>query len=218
MSDQDIITQTQDSELTMGSTSPLLLVLGSGPDIGSSTARQFARKGFFSKIALASRDAGRLESEAEEVRKAGGQEVEVSTFQTDLSDMKSLKSTLEDVEKLGPLGCVFYNGARIKITDILTTPVEELEEDYRVGAACAVISCSNLTRCQMTNVGLYVKAQWAIPLLQRTGHDKPSFIVTNTFLTAKPLPVLLSLSASKAAQHNMVRNLHEAFGKRTTSA
>jgi hypothetical protein len=57
-----------------------------------------------------------------------------------------------------------------------------------------------------------VTAQWAIPLLQESGLDNPSFLVTNTFLVEKPLPFLLSLSSVKGAQQTMVQTFHEAFG------
>jgi NAD(P)-dependent dehydrogenase (short-subunit alcohol dehydrogenase family) len=110
----------------------MLLVLGSGPGIGSQTAKRFAEKHHFSHIALASRNAERLNAEAEEVRKIAGKDVKVTTHVTDMSDMKSLSNTLQEVEKLTPLECVFYNGARINITDPLKAPIEELEQDYRV--------------------------------------------------------------------------------------
>jgi hypothetical protein len=37
--------------------------------------------------------------------------------------------------------------------------------------------------------------------------------VTNSHLPETPVPVLVSLSMSKAGQQNLVLNLHEAFGK-----
>ena len=56
-------------------------------------------------------------------------------------------------------------------------------------------------------------AQWGIPLLLESRFPKPSFFVTGTWLAESPLPVLLSLSAVKASQQNMVMSFHEAFGK-----
>lgn len=56
-------------------------------------------------------------------------------------------------------------------------------------------------------------AQWGIPLLLQSHFSKPTFFVTGTWLAEKPLPALLSLSAVKASQQNMVMSFHEAFGK-----
>jgi hypothetical protein len=40
---------------------------------------------------------------------------------------------LSEIEKLGELGAVFFNAARIDFKDPLTAAPEELEEDFRVG-------------------------------------------------------------------------------------
>ena len=110
---------------------PVLVVLGSGPGIGVSTAKLFAQK-HFSKIALVSRNAERLDKERTEVVQAAGRTVEVDTFATDLGDLSQLRQTLSKIEKLGPIGCVFFNAARIRPSEILATTVEEIEEDFRV--------------------------------------------------------------------------------------
>ena len=41
---------------------------------------------------------------------------------------------LPQVEKLGPLGLVYHNAARINPTEVLATSVEEIEEDFRVSS------------------------------------------------------------------------------------
>ncbi|KAF7196670.1 17-beta-hydroxysteroid dehydrogenase 13 [Pseudocercospora fuligena] len=177
---------------------PVLVVLGSGPGIGVSTAKLFAQK-YFSKIALVSRNAERLDKERTEVVQAAaesGRTVEVDTFVTDLGDLTQLRQTLSKIEKLGPIGCVFFNAARIRPSEILSTSVEEIEEDFR-----------------LTNIGLYVVAQWAIPLLRKSQTTSPSLIVTSSALPENPIPVLLSLSAVKASQQNIVHSLRTVFGK-----
>ncbi|KAK4500219.1 hypothetical protein PRZ48_008406 [Zasmidium cellare] len=121
---------------------------------------------------------------------------EVFTFQTDLSNLDTLRSTLKEIEQVGPLGLVYHNAARIRRTEALTTPPEEIEDDFRTG-----------------NLSLYVIAQWAIPLLQASDHPAPSFFVTNSHLPEAPLPEVLSLSMSKASQQNMFMSLNKAFGK-----
>ena len=69
-----------------------------------------------------------------------------------------------------------------------------------------------LTSVQVGNLALYATAQWAVPLLRKSGHPSPSFFCTNSHLPEQPLAVLLSLSMSKASQQNMMMSLNEAFG------
>ncbi|KAK4553152.1 hypothetical protein LTR86_009682 [Recurvomyces mirabilis] len=174
----------------------VLVVLGSGPGVGLATAKLFSKHRTFAKIAVVSRNPERLAKEAEEVEVAGGGKVEVVAYPTDLGNIAQLRKTLARIEQLGPVSTIFYNAARINPTEALATSVDELEEDFRI-----------------TNSGLYVTAQWGIPLLQKSGHHEPAFLVTNTFLVESPLPILLSLSAVKASHQNMVQNLHATFGK-----
>lgn len=177
-------------------------------------AKLFAQK-HFDNIAICARNAERLASEKAEVEdaaKQAGRSVQVSTFTTDMSNLDSLRKSLQEIEKLGPIGCVHHNAARIKPTEPLTTSVEEIEEDFKVRLTTFPELNTALTRIQTGNLALYVLAQWAVPLLKKSGHSSPSFFVTNSFLPEQPLSFLLSLSMSKASQQNMVMSLNEAFG------
>jgi len=112
----------------------VLVLFGSGPGIGISVAKAFARQ-YFEVIALCSRDAKRLQSEQAEVEAAAKQaerEVQVVVFPTDLTDLKQLERTLNAVQALGPLGCVYHNAARINYEQPLTTSPKDVEEDFRV--------------------------------------------------------------------------------------
>ncbi|KAI6913928.1 hypothetical protein KC318_g1987 [Hortaea werneckii] len=180
----------------MASTGHVLVVLGSGPGIGNATAKQFAATGSFSKIVMVSRNDKRLQNESETVRKSAASNVEVISIPCDLSDLSALKRVLAEIEDLGPLGGIFFNAARINIIDPLKAAVDELEEDFRT-----------------TNLALYVTAQWGIPLLLKSHFSQPTFFVTGTWLAEKPLPALLSLSAVKASQQNIVMSFHDAFGR-----
>ncbi|KAI7377563.1 hypothetical protein KC336_g19528, partial [Hortaea werneckii] len=180
----------------MSSTGHVLVILGSGPGIGSAAAKEFAATGSFSKIVMVSREEARLHKESELVKEAAASNVEVVSITCDLGDLAALKKVLGEIEDVGPLGGIFFNAARINIVDALTASVDELEEDFRT-----------------TNLALYVTAQYAIPLLLKSHFNKPIFFVTGTWLVEKPLPALLSLSAVKASQQNMIMSLHEAFGK-----
>ncbi|KAK4494770.1 hypothetical protein PRZ48_014126 [Zasmidium cellare] len=178
------------------STRPILLLLGFGPGIGLHTALAFARTSHFGTIVLVSRHSARLAQEKAQVETESEGRVNVVTFAVDLSDFEALRRMLSEVEKLGTLGCVLFNAARIQPGEVLTAPVDELEEDFRV-----------------TTLALYLVAQWCIPLLRQSGLPSPSLIVTNSHLPEDPIPELLSLSAVKASQQNVVHSLRKAFGE-----
>lgn len=112
----------------------VFVLFGSGPGIGISVAKTFARQ-HFDVLALCSRDTKRLQSERAEVAaaaKEAGREVQVIAFPTDLTDLNQLEQTLQAVQALGPLGCVYHNAARINYEQPLTTSPEDVEEDFRV--------------------------------------------------------------------------------------
>lgn len=162
---------------------------------------------------MVSRDAKRLDTEKEAVQKIAGSDVQVIAMPCDLSDLSALKKTLTEIEKQGPLGSIFFNAARINVVDPLTAPVEELEEDFRVRCIPFQTIDPDLIIPQTTNLALYATAQWGVPLLRKSGFEKPTFLVTGTWLSDKPLPALLSLSAVKSSQENMVKSFHDAFGE-----
>ena len=110
---------------------PVFIVFGCGPGIGLATASVFASK-HHRTIVLVSRNEERLAADKQAVVAAAGRDVEVLTFPTDLSDFGQLRKTLKKIENFGRLGTVFFNAARITPTDILTTNVEDIEQDFRV--------------------------------------------------------------------------------------
>lgn len=124
-----------------------LIVVGSGPGIGLSTAKQLALK-HFNKVALISRNAQRLSEEKTAVldaTKQTGKELTVEAFPTDICDLNALRKTFEQIEAMGPVGCVFFNAARIQPSELLKTSVEEIEEDFKVSETVHQSQCSELT-------------------------------------------------------------------------
>jgi NAD(P)-dependent dehydrogenase (short-subunit alcohol dehydrogenase family) len=84
----------------MASTSPVLLILGSGPNVGHHVARAFVAKGY--KVALASRSA-KEENNADLVR-----------ISADLADPSCVKGVFSKVEaSLGLPSVVVYNGKHV---------------------------------------------------------------------------------------------------------
>ena len=85
----------------MASTSPVILILGSGPNIGHHVARAFAAKGY--KVALASRSLKEEDSSEDEVH-----------ISADLSDPHSVKGIFSKVKaSLGLPSVVVYNGKQV---------------------------------------------------------------------------------------------------------
>jgi NAD(P)-dependent dehydrogenase (short-subunit alcohol dehydrogenase family) len=109
----------------------LLVIVGTGPGNGLSTATLFASKGF--NVALLSRNADRLDEEVKKVGMAGKGRSKVMSFPVDVSDHVALKETLKDVEEqLGKPEVVVFNAARIAPTEIGKATVEEILGDFKV--------------------------------------------------------------------------------------
>lgn len=82
----------------MVNTSPVILILGSGPNIGKHVARAFAAKGY--KVAQASRSLKEADSTADQVN-----------ISSDFSDPESIIKTFSKVKSLlGLPSVVVYNG------------------------------------------------------------------------------------------------------------
>lgn len=83
---------------------PVVLILGSGPNIGKHVTRAFAAKGY--KVALASRSLKEEDSTADQVN-----------ISSDFSDPDSVIRTFSKVKSLlGPPSVVVYNGKVILST------------------------------------------------------------------------------------------------------
>ncbi|CAD0085742.1 unnamed protein product [Aureobasidium vineae] len=180
----------------MSSTRGALVVVGSGPGIGSHVARTFSVHAF-KRIILLSRDPSRLEEDAEFIRSATPS-ANISTLAIDLSKTSEIPAALDAVDKaLGntPLEVVLFNAARVGPSTLVEWPMEELELDLRIKVT-----------------GCYAIAQWAIPkLLQVKGNLKPAFLCTSGSIYKDPLPEVFSLSVCKAGQHNLVHSMHKKF-------
>jgi short-subunit dehydrogenase len=116
-------------------TSPQTLVLiGSGPMIGVSSASLFATRKF-SNIALISRDLTRLAQDRDSVlsaARAAGKNVNVRIFATDIKNTPMFEKVLKEVEKMGHILIVVFNAARVGPSEMFKFPEEEIVEDFKV--------------------------------------------------------------------------------------
>ena len=82
----------------MSTTSPIILILGAGPRIGTSVAKAFAAKGY--KVALASRKASEANNTADRIH-----------IQSDFADPSTVVNAFSEVKaSLGIPSVVVYNG------------------------------------------------------------------------------------------------------------
>lgn len=217
-----------------------LVVIGSGPGIGRSTAAYFAKQGF-ERVVLLSRDASRLAEDAKVVSSASSA-VKVDTQTIDMAaDEATVKEMLAKVDAVltaagVPLEAVLYNAARVGPSRIMEWEARGLEEDLKV---CTTWQACNLDQTrwllfeldpsyqissyakysradtfQITTVNLYVTLQWAVPQLLNASKVEdlnPAFLVTSGGLYYEPFPFLFSLAAAKASQYNLMYSFHEKF-------
>lgn len=180
----------------MSNTRGALVIVGSGPGIGSHVARTFSSHGF-TRIILLSRDPSRLEEDAKFIRSATPS-ANIFTLAIDLSKTSEIPSALSQVDKaLGdtPIEVVVFNAARVGPSTLVSWPMEELELDLRIKVT-----------------GCYAVAQWAIPkLLAVKNTRKPAFLCTSGSIYKDPVPEVFSLSVCKAGQHNLVHSMHKKY-------
>ncbi|KAL3462116.1 putative NADP(+)-dependent dehydrogenase [Aspergillus heterothallicus] len=181
----------------------ILLLLGSGPGIGTSIATIFATSSTtITTIALVARNATQLSQDRQTILDAasatGRRDVAVRTWQADLANLELLQKTLGEVEEVGEVECVYFNAARVGPSPLLGFGVQGVEEDFRV-----------------SGLALYVTARWAMPLLlankSRIPDWNPAFLVTSSLLPVEPYPDWFALSMTKAAQANLVKSLQKQF-------
>ncbi|QIW99244.1 hypothetical protein AMS68_004762 [Peltaster fructicola] len=189
-----------------------IIILGSGPGIGTSVASAFAVRGF-THVALVARNKERLAKDQDSVLDAiqeRGYSCQVKTWQCDLSDFTQLKQVLKEIESFGSVECVLFNAARVSGESPLKETTDAIEADFRVSRLFN--TGPKLTR-QTTNLALYEVAQWAIPLLKQNTGSPSLFVTSTTQLYKEPHYDLFSLSMVKSAQRALVLSLNNKFGK-----
>ena len=173
-----------------------LVVVGSGPGIGSHVARTFSTHGF-KRIILLSRDPSRLDKDAQFIRDKTPS-ANVSTLPIDLAKTSEIPSALAQVDKAladTPLEVVLFNAARVGPSTLVEWPMEELELDLRIKVT-----------------GCYAVVQWAIPKLSAVKDShKPAFLCTSGSIYKEPIPEVFSLSVCKAGQHNLLHSMHKKY-------
>jgi short-subunit dehydrogenase len=135
------------------------VITGAGAGVGRATVEEFARQGF--DVALLSRDAGRLEQAAADVRKCG---VRALPIPTDVADATAVEAAADRVEaELGPID-VWVNVAMATVfSPVAKLTAEEVERGTKVtylGQVHGMMSA--LKRMRVRNRGTIVNVGSAL--------------------------------------------------------
>ncbi|KAJ5516053.1 hypothetical protein N7527_007613 [Penicillium freii] len=173
----------------MANTSPVILILGSGPNIGQHVARAFAAKGY--KVALASRSLKEEDSNDDQVH-----------ISADLSDPHSVKDIFSKVKgSLGLPSVVVYNAAATTSNNPenpLSLPLADFNRDFQINTTSAFVAAQ----------------QAALSFEQLPDHRSKTFIYTGNILNSTPIASLLDLGVGKSATAHIIRSAAAAYSNR----
>src|SRR4051795_8309412 len=125
-----------------------LLLVGTGPGLGTSVARRFAREGY--RLTLVARSASTIAALAEELRGAGA---DVAVVQADAGDAERLRGALAPLFAVpGAPGVVIYSAALAAFDELLSVTPEQLAAAYAIDV-----------------IGAIVTAQLAVPTMRAAG-------------------------------------------------
>jgi NAD(P)-dependent dehydrogenase (short-subunit alcohol dehydrogenase family) len=153
-----------------------LLVVGTGPGLGASVARRFAREGY--RLTLVARSQATTAALADELRGAG---TDVTVVAADAGDPDRLRAAIEPLfARPGAPGVVIYSAALMASDDLLSVTPEQLAAAYAVNV-----------------IGAVVTAQLAVPAMRAAGGGTLLF-TGGGFADALP-PMFATLSLGKVA-------------------
>ncbi|KAL8652365.1 MAG: hypothetical protein Q9226_004305 [Calogaya cf. arnoldii] len=170
------------------SSSPVILILGAGPNIGQHVAQAFAAKGY--KLALASRKAK---------EESTGEQLNISS---DLADPKSVVDVFSKVkETLGLPSVVVYNAAALTVNDAkdpLSLPLADFTRDMNINTTSA-----------------FVAAQEAVSAFKQLPDSaSKTFIYTGNKLNTTTMAPLLDLGVGKSATAHIIQSAAAAYAER----
>ncbi|KFY54220.1 hypothetical protein V496_07323 [Pseudogymnoascus sp. VKM F-4515 (FW-2607)] len=170
----------------MVNTSPVVLILGSGPNIGKHVARAFATKGY--KVALASRSLTEADSTADQVH-----------ISSDFSNPESVIKTFSKVESLlGFPSVVVYNAAAVTQNDPkdpLSLPLDAFTRDLNVN----------------TNSAFVAAQQAVLAFKELPDSASRTFIYTGNILNTTTIAPFLDLGVGKSATAHIIQSASQAY-------
>ncbi|KAK5112594.1 hypothetical protein LTR62_003908 [Meristemomyces frigidus] len=165
-------------------TTPIAIVAGVGPGTGAAVARKFSAA---YPVVLLARSPANFESLAEEINKAGGKAIGIST---DISDEASVKAAFEKIRKEyedAPIAAAVFNaGGKFVRKSVMEQTVEEFGAGWHVGVK-----------------GAFIFSQAVLPgLLKHAENDpkhQPTLIFTGATASIKANPLMAGFASSKFA-------------------
>eukprot|EP00092_Neocalanus_flemingeri_P006821 GFUD01007365.1.p1 GENE.GFUD01007365.1~~GFUD01007365.1.p1 ORF type:complete len:253 (+),score=77.53 GFUD01007365.1:51-809(+) len=120
----------------MNSSRKVLLIVGAGPGIGSSVAKQFAGQGY--EVCVARRNKDQLESLVQDIEETGGK---CNAFGCDVRKEDEVRKLVEHVEsKIGAISCGVHNiGANIGHISALDTSTRVYTKVWEMAALSAFL-------------------------------------------------------------------------------
>ncbi|KAN0113019.1 putative short-chain dehydrogenase [Hyaloscypha variabilis] len=171
----------------MPATSPVILILGAGVNVGQHVAKSFASKGY--KVALTARRAKEAENTADQVN-----------IQSDLTDPTSVINVFSKVKTLlgAPPSVVVYNAGAVTPNDPknpLSLPLTDFTRDFNINTTSA-----------------FVAAQQAVLAFERLPESaSKTFIYTGNITNEIPLAPLLDLGVGKSATAHIIQSAAAAY-------
>jgi NAD(P)-dependent dehydrogenase (short-subunit alcohol dehydrogenase family) len=173
--------------------SPVVLVLGAGPGLGTAVARRFGEEGY--AVALVARDAARLEQLAETLQTDG---ITTGWAAVDLTDADALTAAVRRFHAhTGRVDVVVFNPSVFREADPLTLTAEQLLRDVALGTAALLTAVQALD-----------------PVLRPGGR----IVATGSMAADRPWHRAASLGVQKAALRNLVRSLDATLAGRGVRA
>lgn len=170
----------------MSNASPVILILGSGPNVGQHVARAFAAKGY--KVALASRTLKEEDSTADQVN-----------VSCDLSDPDSVIRVFSKVKALlGTPSVVVYNAGAATPNDAknpLSLPLTDFTRDLNINTTSAFVAAQ----------------QAVVGFEQLPDSASKTFIYTGNKLNTTTLAPLMDLGVGKSATSHIVQSAAAAY-------
>jgi len=166
-----------------------IVIIGAGPGLGLSLARQFGSHGF--RVALLARKRETLEASLQQLRT-----VEAAGFQTDIKDPDRLQETLRKVkETYGSIDVLCYNRGpsdSSELASVLDLTYENVQEQL-------------LNHIQ----GAVASVQEVLPDMLTRGSGT-LFFITGVSSVA-PIPAIANVGIAMAGLRNYAQNLREVL-------
>jgi NAD(P)-dependent dehydrogenase (short-subunit alcohol dehydrogenase family) len=168
--------------------SVLIVGVGASRGLGAAIARRFARGGH--PLAIAGRNAAKLDATADELRTAGAR---VSAVIGDATSAVDLKRFVAEAQGLAPLLVAVHNAGGNEPTPFLQVSEESFTRHWREHA-----------------LGGFQLAQAAIPVLLKNGGGSLFFTGASASLRGKEN--FAPFAAAKGALRNMAQSIAREFG------